>query len=104
MSHVEGKPGPDDSTESSEMRKVLRAIIVLVNGLMEVVGRVVYSALRSVSYLGPLRAEPRRWYEISAEAPRSVGVRGTVCAGVADAWILMIAQSPRRMAFKVWIR
>jgi putative AbiEii toxin of type IV toxin-antitoxin system/AAA ATPase-like protein len=35
--------------------------------------------LRSVSYLGPLRMLPQRWYELSGEAPTTVG-RGGVYA------------------------
>jgi hypothetical protein len=41
---------------------------------------VVYYELRllfnDLSYIGPLRQRPQRFYEVSAEAPRSVGLRG----------------------------
>ncbi len=47
-----------------------------LNALLEGVGYVVRNVLNSANYLGPLRAEPQRWYEISGERPTSVGVRG----------------------------
>jgi len=34
------------------------------------------SILTDLSYIGPIREQPHRWYEASGEIPRAVGVRG----------------------------
>ena len=43
---------------------------------IQMAGAKIEDVLSNISYIGPLRKRPRRYYETSNEKPRSVGTRG----------------------------
>lgn len=89
-----------DEQEVDESFAEVFVLIGQFNALLEGVGHVVRSLLSSASYLGPLRAEPRRWYEISGERPTAVGVRG----GYAPEVLFRAPRSDFRAEVATWMK
>jgi len=58
------------------------------------------SLLQSLSYLGPLREYPQRFYEVSDEVPESVGSRGEKTPEI----LLLRKDSQFRSALREWLR
>ena len=65
----------DSDTPVQSLGPVLNWIMEYT-GLTSIIGTAVIDNLSRLSYLGPLRALPKRWYELSGEMPATVGEAG----------------------------
>lgn len=73
-----GRDSPDSRTRRRQFSRAFQTYLSSVGFTYDFLRTV----LGSLSYIGPLRERPRRYYEISGSIPSSVGIRGQQTANL----------------------